>query len=47
MEGYYAKLKSHSSGEGSYTMDFSHYEQVPPPLQKQLVDRFVRHTDDD
>jgi elongation factor G len=40
MEGYYAKLKSHSSGEGSYTMEFSHYEQTPPNVQKVLADNF-------
>ena len=40
MEGYYAKLKSHSAGEGSYTMDFSHYEQAPPNVQHTLAENF-------
>ena len=47
MEGYYAKLKSHSAGEGSYTMEFSHYEAAPQPVQKALSDNFVRGGDDD
>jgi len=40
MEGYYAKLKSHSAGEGSYTMDFSHYEPAPPNVQHTLAESF-------
>ncbi|MCW8844264.1 MAG: elongation factor G [Gammaproteobacteria bacterium] len=43
MEGYYAKLKSHSAGEGSYTMDFSHYEQAPPNVQQTLAENFKNH----
>ncbi len=47
MEGYYAKLKSHSAGEGSYTMEFSHYEPAPHPVQKALTENFVSGGDDD
>jgi elongation factor G len=37
LEGYAQKLKSHTSGEGSYTMALSHYEPVPPRVQAELV----------
>jgi len=35
---YQSRLKSVSGGEGSYTMAFSHYSQVPSKIQKELVD---------
>jgi elongation factor G len=39
--GQYAnELNSITAGRGSYTLEFSHYEQVPPPVQKQLVDAY-------
>jgi elongation factor G len=34
---YQAKLKSVTAGQGSFTMEFSHYEPVPPNIQKDLV----------
>ena len=37
MSGYSNHLKSLTSGEGEYTMSFSHYEPVPATLQKQLI----------
>ena len=33
---YQTTLKSLTGGEGSYTMTFDHYSQVPPDIQKQL-----------
>jgi elongation factor G len=39
LENFPARLKSLSAGEGSYTLDFSHYEQAPPPLQQKLIAR--------
>ena len=32
IQGYHSRLKSLSSGEGSFTMDFSHYAEVSPDL---------------
>lgn len=37
---YQSKLKSVSGGEGSYTMAFSHYSQVTPNIQKELMDAY-------
>ncbi|MEJ2088641.1 MAG: elongation factor G [Gammaproteobacteria bacterium] len=37
VQSYHSRLKSHSSGEGSFTMEFSHYSQVQDSLQKELM----------
>ena len=37
LEGYAARLKSMTGGQGAWTMALSHYEQAPPNLQQQLV----------
>lgn len=37
LEGFPARLKSLSAGEGTYTLSFSHYEPAPAPLQQRLV----------
>ncbi|HTT01524.1 MAG TPA: elongation factor G [Steroidobacteraceae bacterium] len=34
---YQSRLKSLTGGEGSYTMDLSHYEPVPPRKQQELM----------
>lgn len=34
---YAAQLGSMTQGQGSYTMDFSHYDIVPPNVQQQIV----------
>jgi len=34
---YQARLKSVTAGQGSYSVEFSHYEQVPPNVQKDLA----------
>ena len=36
MENFAARLKSLTSGEGAYTLDFSHYEPTPAQLQHRL-----------
>ncbi len=46
LEGYDARLKSITGGEGSYSIDFSHYNPVPGNIQKQLMDAYVRHIED-
>jgi elongation factor G len=36
---YKASLDSITQGQGSYTMEFSHYEQVPGNVQQQIVSK--------
>jgi elongation factor G len=40
LEGYESRLKSITGGEGSYNIEFSHYQPVPASIQKQLSDAF-------
>jgi elongation factor G len=37
LNGYGSRLKSWSGGQGTYSVEFSHYEPVPPNVQQQLV----------
>ena len=30
LQGYHSRLKSLTGGDGNFTMDFSHYAEVPP-----------------
>lgn len=34
---YNSQLKSVTGGQGSYLMELSHYDQVPPNVQQQIV----------
>ena len=36
LESYQSQLKSMTGGSGSYTISFSHYDQVPAKIQKEL-----------
>jgi len=45
LEGYESRLKSMTGGEGTYTIELSHYEAVPASIQKQLQDAFERSED--
>jgi len=38
--GYQSRLNALTSGQGRYTIEFSHYEAVPPNTQLQLVSSF-------
>ena len=41
---YHARLKSATQGEGSYTLDLSHYEAVLPRRQQELTQAYApRH----
>jgi elongation factor G len=40
LDGYQSKLKSMTGGEGTYSMDFSHYEPVPPKTQQEMVSAY-------
>jgi elongation factor G len=46
LEGYESRLKSITGGEGTYTIELSHYEPVPGNIQKQLADAYQRASDD-
>ena len=37
LAGYQSRLNALTSGQGRYTIAFSHYEAVPPNVQQQLV----------
>lgn len=36
---YARSLSSITGGQGSFTMEFSHYEAVPGNVQKQIIDK--------
>ena len=45
---YAAQLGSITQGQGSYTMQFSHYDQVPSNVQQQIVSKAkVAHEEDE
>jgi elongation factor G len=37
LNSYHSRLKSMTGGQGSYSIELSHYEAVPPAVQQQLV----------
>ncbi|MFO1413266.1 MAG: elongation factor G [Burkholderiales bacterium] len=43
LDGYAARLKSMTGGQGAWSMALSHYEQAPPPLQQQLAGEYAKH----
>jgi len=43
LDGYAARLKSMTGGQGAWTMALSHYEQAPPQLQQQLANEYAKH----
>src|SRR5262249_53228787 len=44
---YAAQLGSMTQGQGSYTMEFSHYDQVPGNVQQQIVSKAKLAHDED
>jgi elongation factor G len=44
---YPNELKAATGGRGRYTLEFSHYEPVPPPVQKQLTEAYRPRPEDD
>ena len=38
---YARSLSSMTGGQGSYTMEFSHYDVVPPHVQKEIIEKAV------
>jgi elongation factor G len=39
MFGYATDLRSKTQGRGTYTMQFSHYEEVPASIAQEIIDR--------
>ena len=37
---YQSQLKSVTGGQGSFVMEFSHYEPVPPQVQQNVVAQY-------
>jgi elongation factor G len=37
LSGYQTRLNSVTGGHGSYTLELSHYDAVPPGVQKELM----------
>jgi elongation factor G len=46
LDGYQMRLNALTSGQGQYTIGFSHYEAVPPTTQHQLVSAHKVQDDD-
>ena len=44
---YARSLSSMTGGQGSYTMEFSHYDVVPGNVQKEIVDKAVLHPEEE
>ncbi|MCZ6871556.1 MAG: elongation factor G [Gammaproteobacteria bacterium] len=40
LQTYHSRLKSLTGGEGSFTMEFSHYAQLPAQAQQELASEF-------
>jgi elongation factor G len=47
LEGYAAELKSVTAGRGRYSLDFSHYEPVPPQVQQKLIEAYKPRVEED
>ena len=47
LRDYQHRLHSHTSGEGSFTLEFSHYEAVPPRVQNDMAATFAKRRQED
>jgi elongation factor G len=47
VQRYTTDLRSMTGGRGVFTMEFSHYEQVPAHLAQEIVDAAAREKEDD
>ncbi len=45
LDGYDARLKAITGGDGTYSIELSHYDPVPGMIQKQLVGAYQRSED--
>ena len=47
LSDYASKLKAITAGQGSYTVSFSHYEQVPGDVKNELKSQYkAKETED-
>lgn len=46
LQDYASRLKSLTGGQGTWAIEFSHYEPTPPKLQQELAARHKRAADD-
>ncbi len=44
---FQTELRSLTAGKGRYAIEFSHYDPVPPGIQRKLLDEYRPHADDD
>jgi len=44
---YNSQLKSVTGGQGSYSLELSHYEPVPPNVQQQVVAQYAKKKEED
>lgn len=44
---YQTELRAMTGGQGRYAIEFSHYEPVPPQVQKQLTEAYKPRPDED
>ena len=42
VSNYNSQLKSVTGGQGSYSMELSHYEPTPPNVQQQVIDQYQK-----
>ena len=45
LKDYQSKLNSMTGGEGSFSMQLSHYDPLPANLQKELISQFDKKED--
>ena len=46
LSDYHTELKSMTQGQGSFTMEFSHYDPVPHAIQQELKAEFKPKEED-
>jgi elongation factor G len=44
---YAPDLRSMTGGQGSFTMEFSHYEEAPTPVAEKVVEEYKRQKSED
>ena len=44
---YQSQLKSVTGGQGSFVMEFSHYEAVPPQVQQHIAAQYKPKTEEE
>ena len=47
VSNYSTQLRSMTGGEGSYTMEFSHFEPVPANIQQEIVSKAKRPVEEE